>query len=617
MTPEISTQRSCFSQPGFTVSKQYTNITKIFLASLSLFCSANLYAQIAQTGAIDDAQAGADAELTVWAVPAEQKVRPDDRIETSNLVWSGNEKKINVAGAGNEHVPFQVVITAPVPDNKGPAADGFFIEASSLTSGDGKSISKEHIKFFLQHYVLLDAKSSPVGATGYWPDALAPIREPFSMAAQYSVVKNRPLWVDLNIPANTPGGKYTGSITVTQKGKLVDKLQLEVEVYRFSLPDETPLITYINVSKSWLAGFYNKPAESEEISQLTQTYYDFLYKNRMEPWFNDMLLPEISVNGKTVKVKFDDAKYDYYMNKLKTKRVLLNAFPGNLKRQVSDEPFSKAFNEKVQAYLSEVEKYFSKNGWKDRLVFNSPIDEPRTMEDYEDTRRWAHLVHEAAGDVAFLTTRTPVPVKEHPEWGTLRGHVNNFSIHGNHMNDPEVKRVIREEQAKGGEMTWYISCDQRYPQPNYFIDAPALDLVMVPWITARYGMDGILYWAVNYWSQTPNPWLDASTFHSGFLCSGGWVLNGEGSLFYPGDDTKQYTGQPDIDGPVSSIRFELLREGIEDHVVLSMLKNSGANDFAEEKIRDLVIDVSAFSRNLKELYLTRQAMARRLEAPKP
>lgn len=580
---------------------------------LLLSFSTRMYGQRAQTGAIDDAQVATGGKLEVWAVPAEQKVRPDHRTETNNLVWTKSEKKIKVAGAGNEHVPFQVVITVPVPENRGPAAKGFFIEASPLSAGQGKSIGKEQIKFYLQHFILLDAKSSPVGDTGYWPDGLAPIQEPFGMDAQYSVVKNRPIWVDLTIPKGTPAGLYKGQIKVSQNGKVIETLNLEVEVYNFSLTDETPLITYINVSRSWLAGFYNKPSDSKEIDDLTQAYYDFLYKNRMEPWFNDMLLPKIEVSGKNIKVTFDDAKYKYYMNDLKTKRVLLNAFPRNLEEHVTEEPFSKEFNEKVRSYLSQIEKYFSKNGWKDRLVFNSPIDEPRTHEDYELTRKWADLVHKAAGDVAFLTTRTPVPVKEHPEWGTLRGYVDNFSIHGNHMNDPEVKRVIREEQAKGGEMTWYISCDQRYPQPNYFIDAPALDLVMVPWITERYAMDGILYWAVNFWSQTEDPWLDAGTFHSGFLCSGGWVLNGEGSVVYPGDRVKRYTGQPNIQGPVSSIRFELLREGIEDHVVLSMLKKSGNEAFAQQHVNDLVVDVSAFSRNLKDLYLARQEMARRLE----
>ena len=43
--------------------------------------------------------------VQVWAVPAEQKVRPKDKPETSNLVWSSEKKQISVAGAGNEHVP--------------------------------------------------------------------------------------------------------------------------------------------------------------------------------------------------------------------------------------------------------------------------------------------------------------------------------------------------------------------------------------------------------------------------------------------------------------------------------------------------------------------------------
>jgi hypothetical protein len=570
--------------------------------------------QIAKTGAntSQTTEAVTDENPRVWAAPAEQKIRPKDRVENNNLVWSKKVKKINVAGAGNEHVPFQVVITVPVPAGRKPKAPGgFFITVSNLTSRAGKTISKEQIKFYLEHYIMLTGVSSPMGATGYWPDALAPIKEPFNMAAQYAVVQNRPLWVDLSIPPSTPGGIYTGAITVTQDGKPIDTLNLEVEVYRFSLPEKTHLITYMNVSKGSLASFYHKPASSEEMDKLTQTYYEFLYDHRMEPWFNDQLQPEVTVNGDNVEVKFNDARYQHYMEKLKTNRVLLNTFPSSLRRQITEEHFSAGFNKKVKSYLSQVESYFKKNGWKEHLVFNSPIDEPNTKEDYEETRQWATLVQEAAPGVPFLATESPVT--DDPAWGTLTGKVNNFSIHGNALNNPEVKKAIIEEQAKGGEMTWYISCDQAYPQPNYFIDAPALDLVMVPWITARYHMEGILYWATNFWSQTPNPWLNANTFISGFECSDGYILNGEGSLLYPGDFTKTYTGQPNVDGPISSIRFELLREGIEDYDYLWMLKDSGDKDFAEAQVDKLVIDVSAFSRNLKDLYSTRRAMAKRLE----
>jgi hypothetical protein len=550
--------------------------------------------------------------VKVWVVPAEQKVRPNDRIENSNLVWSGDNKKITVAGAGNEHVPFQVVITTPVPPGWRPKApDGFFINVSDLASASGKIIPQNNVNLFLEHYIQIYAVSSPVGATGYWPDALAPLKEPFSMQAQYAVVGNRPVWVDVYIPANTQAGIYKGTITVTRFEKVIETIGIEVEVYDFSLPGETHLITYFNISKGELARFYDKQALAPEIEQLTMNYFDFLFAHRMETWFNDPLVPELSIKGENVELKFNESRYDYFLNKMKTKRVILEANPRGLTRQINAEPFSPAFNKIVRAYLTQAESFFRKHGWRDRLVFNSPIDEPNTKEDYEETRRWADLVHEAVPGIPFLATESPV--NRNADWGTLRGYVNNFCVHGNSLNDPEVKQALKEEQAKGGEATWYISCDQAYPQPNYFIDAPALDPVMVPWITARYHMNGILYWATNFWNQTPDPWLDPVTYISGFDCSNGYVLNGEGSLIYPGNHTKRYTGQPDVNGPVSSIRFELLREGIEDYEYLWMLKNKGDSDFAEKQVQNMVIDVSTFSRNLEELYLSRKAMARRLE----
>lgn len=551
-------------------------------------------------------------DVTVWAAPDVQKIRPDDPVESENIVWSAQEGQVRVAGAGNEHVPFQVVITTPVPEGYEPeAADGFFIESTDLTSEQGGTIARDQIDFYLEHYVLVYAKSSPIGETGYWPDALVPIREPFDMEAEFGVVQNRPIWVDLSIPSDTPAGTYTGTITVTKDGQSLQTLDLEVTVYDFTLPDQTHLVTYINTSRGRLASFYDMSSSSDEIERLTQTYYDYLYANRMEPWFNDPLEPELHVSGGEIQVTFDEERYQHYMNVLNTKRVLLEAYPSALERQLDGDPFSSDTRQKISAYLSQVESYFERNGWQDRLVFNSPIDEPNTEEEYERTRQWGQLVHAATDGVPFLSTETPVA--DDPDWGTLRDDVDNFSVHGNSLNRPVVKEAIREEQTEGGEITWYISCDQGYPQPNYFIDAPAMDPVMVPWITARYGMDGILYWATTHWSDTPNPWRDPVSFNSGYFCSGGYTLNGEGYLFYPGDSAEEFTGQPDVEGPVSSIRFELLREGIEDYEYLWMLRDGGAEEFADRQVRNLVVDVSAFSRNAEELYLARQKMARRLE----
>ncbi len=332
----------------------------------------------------------------------------------------------------------------------------------------------------------------------------------------------------------------------------------------------------------------------------------------MEPWFNPLLQPEIEVGpAGRIDLHFDDELYQQYMVVWKTKRVVFEAVPGNLMKGIRDDPWSDEAASRVKQYVSQVASYFRSHGWLDRLIFNSPIDEPNTRAAYEETRRWAELVREAYPDARFLVTESPIP--DDPEWGTLTGYANAFSIHGNKLNSPELKDVIRQQQKEGAEISWYISCDQVYPQPNYFIDAPAMDPVMVPWITYRYGMNGILYWAVNYWPQTPDPWIDPVTYLSGFLCSEGWVLNGEGSLLYPGDRVHRYTGQDDVDGPVSSIRFELLREGIEDYEYLKLLEKYGEGDFAGEIAKGMVVDVSAFSRNREELYRAREKMALRLE----
>jgi Glycoside hydrolase 123, catalytic domain/Glycoside hydrolase 123 N-terminal domain len=548
----------------------------------------------------------------VWAVPSVYKVRPDERVQASNLVWDKSSKTISVAGAKNEHVPFQVVISTPPPPNRRtPAAEGFFVESSDLISDRGR-IPRDSVKLYFEHYILCYAKSSPIGETGFWPDALVPLTGPFSMAVEFrEAIRSRGIWIDVAVPPDAPAGGYSGTIRVTQNGKPIDALQLHLTVYDFALPSDTHLITYMGVSSEGLAAYHHVAPGSPEAQALLRKYHAFLYANRMEPWFNEPLKPQIKESGGRVVLGFDREAYDLYMNHWKTKRVILEAAPSELVGGANPPAFSGEANRRILSYLKQVCDYYRSNGWLHRLVFNSPIDEPDSAQQFADTRKWATLVHEGAPGVPFLSTKTPV--SPNPAWGTLRGYVNNFSIHGNALNEIKVKEAIREEQAKGGEITWYISCDQAYPQPNYFIDAPAMDPVMVPWITWRYQMQGILYWDMKFWSQTPDPWLSPVTYLSGFFCSDGYVLNGEGSLLYPGSEAEQYTGQRNVDGPISSIRFELLREGIEDYEYLWLLKSLGDAPFADEAVRSMVVDVRAFSRNVEELFALRERMAHRIE----
>jgi hypothetical protein len=552
------------------------------------------------------------AEIEVWAVPSIYKVRSDEPAQNRNAVWDGAARTVALAGAKNEHVPFQLVISTPPPPTRDePAASGFFVLASDLMSASGR-IPAENVKLYFEHEILCSSPSSPAGRTGFWPDALVPLTDPFSMAAEFRhAVKNRALWIDIVTPAGIAAGNYSGTVRVTKDSRPVSEVQVKLKVYDFALPAETHLITYMGLSGDQLARLHHVPPDSPQLKALLRNYHAFLYQNRMEPWFNEALQPRIEDTGGAVKLHFDDEAYDLYMNRWKTKRVILESAPRELMAGPGFAPFSPAGDERVKSYIRQVADYYAKHGWLDRLVLNSPIDEPNSAAAFDETRKWAALVHEAAPGVHFLATKTPVP--ENPNWGTLRGSVNDFSIHGNDLNDIRIEPAIREERAKGGELTWYISCDQVYPQPNYFIDAPAMDPVMVPWITWRYQLQGILYWDVKFWSQTVDPWLTPITYLEGFFCSEGSVLNGEGSLLYPGSEVRRFTGQKDVDGPVSSIRFELLREGIEDYEYLWMLKSLGDTAFADEAVRGMVAAVGAFSRNADQLYALRATLAGRIE----
>jgi hypothetical protein len=96
--------------------------------------------------------------------------------------------------------------------------------------------------------------------------------------------------------------------------------------------------------------------------------------------------------------------------------------------------------------------------------------------------------------------------------------------------------------------------------PNFFIEYPLLDERVTPWICWKYKANGFEYWSTTSWGVNKRkgdkwpkvPWV-ANTFGR---------YNGDGHLLYPGADGKPY----------SSIRFEALRDGLEDYEYLWTLR---------------------------------------------
>lgn len=143
-----------------------------------------------------------------------------------------------------------------------------------------------------------------------------------------------------------------------------------------------------------------------------------------------------------------------------------------------------------------------------------------------------------------------------------------------------------EERRKHGEkFWWYVCTGPKAPYTGLFIDHPAPEMRIWLWQTFQRNIEGILVWETTYWTsgaaypddrRPQNPYADPMSWTSGYSTPAGdrrpWG-NGDGRFIYPplaAADAR--AAAPILDGPVDSIRWEHLRDGIEDYEYLSILR---------------------------------------------
>ncbi len=134
--------------------------------------------------------------------------------------------------------------------------------------------------------------------------------------------------------------------------------------------------------------------------------------------------------------------------------------------------------------------------------------------------------------------------------------------------------VDNKDVANINVIKWdYICCYPRAPYIGEFIDHPGIDLRLWLWQVFSRGLKGILIWETLYWradkSKLGNPYENPMSTSA----SHGWDWgNGDGRLLYPPLECFK-ADKPVIKGPVESIRWEMIRDGIEDYEYLTILSN--------------------------------------------
>ena len=111
---------------------------------------------------------------------------------------------------------------------------------------------------------------------------------------------------------------------------------------------------------------------------------------------------------------------------------------------------------------------------------------------------------------------------------------------------------------------------------NSFIDVPSIKSRLIPWLAAQSNLTGWLYWYINYgWRNAPSAKdnstgrfiplrpLNQTSGRSDYdsrVGNGDFWTNSDGNWMYPGEA-----------GPLSSVRLEAYRMGLEDRALLALL----------------------------------------------
>jgi hypothetical protein len=198
--------------------------------------------------------------------------------------------------------------------------------------------------------------------------------------------------------------------------------------------------------------------------------------------------------------------------------------------KVKAEPGTKEYAEFWVPFLMDFTEHLDQKGWRD--ITRIAMDERGPSE----MQAMLKLLEDTA-----------------PRMGVaLADNHKSYKLYPDQLMDLCVSRGASIEPADlqyrksmGYISTWYVCCGHRFP--NVFTFSAPAEGSFIGWYTAASGFDGFLRWAYNSWVKEP---LTDSRFRK-------WPA-GDTYIVYPGGR--------------SSIRFERLKEGIQDFEKIRLLK---------------------------------------------
>jgi hypothetical protein len=522
--------------------------------------------------------AAATGGVTVWVTDPLTRVQPTDA--------PGTARSAAIKAARNEYEAFQLVVRAP----SGSALSNVNVVASDLVGP--ATIGRANVTLYRAHYVTV-TQSSPQSPypPGSYADALIPFTHPETGQAlggrfpaapfPVSAGRNQPVWVDVFVPASTPAGTYTGTVTVTASGVQSTVIPVTLTVWNFTLPVASSMkSTFGDLWEFWRP--FGLSPSAPEASDIEWRFAKTALAHRVTVSRPGKTLGWFTPDGTALPA---DARMQEWLG-------TLGATTWKIPDMFADPVY--ADRPKAIRYLRTMYDYLAPRGWANRVYVYPPInDEPASAEAYEKIRNYAAMVHEANPNLKVLVT-------EHhsTDAAQIDGAVNIWATHFQGYN----ASTAAARRAAGVQQWGYQVDAWGGTYMGWMIDYPILNYRVPLWASWVNRVDGLLYWAMTYWAAIADPWTDTGTYSYS-----GMIMNGEGSLFYPGNAVG-------YQGPIVSARLKVLRDGMEDYEYLKLLAGVAGTSVADSMARTVATSYSSWNGSAANLQTNREAIAQRIQS---
>jgi len=405
----------------------------------------------------------------------------------------------------------------------------------------------------------------------------------------------QPVWVTLFVPANAPAGRWRGTVAVNADGDHAE-VPIELIVHPISLPNERNLWVTNWMDRRNLARFHATDLYTPRFWQIVENYARNMAAHRQN--VTKVSLRMIDIRQKAdARLVFDYANFDRWVETF-TRAGCMELIEGDALGGWGDGKFESPWLDwekfvacsedgsevaldpeaAITALLGDLCKHLKERRWFERFILHI-VDEPAPHSE-DDYRRKVSLVRSAAPGVRLIEAMSCMDARGYLDiWVPCLDH-----LHAN------LDHYLRLREQSGFEMWFYTCCNPTGRYPNRLLDFSLLKTRILHWINWRYKLSGYLHWGLNYWADDP---FQSDRLYDDVPAGDCWII-------YPGPD-----------GPLDSLRWEHMREGIQDYELLRLLdrrgKESGRLSGEADRIcTSLVPDPVSYGRDWRELRAARR-----------